>query len=87
MVDRLMRRDANRDGKLTAGEVPRRYRDTLRGGDTNGDGAYDVAELEDIFTTSKLGLFFGYIGWTLLYNAGLVLMMTRLFQVRWRVAD
>jgi ABC-type transport system involved in multi-copper enzyme maturation permease subunit len=37
--------------------------------------------------TSNMGLFFGFLGWSLLYNSALVLMMMRLFQVRWRVAD
>jgi hypothetical protein len=35
----------------------------------------------------ELWLFFGYVGWSILYNSGLILLMTRLFQVRWRVAD
>lgn len=35
----------------------------------------------------NLPLFFGFVGWSLIYNAALILMMTRLFQVRWRVAD
>jgi ABC-type transport system involved in multi-copper enzyme maturation permease subunit len=38
-------------------------------------------------TTGDLPLFFGYIGWSVLYNGALLLAMTRLFQVRWRVAD
>ena len=37
--------------------------------------------------TSDLRVFFGYIGWTLIYNTALILAMMRLFQVRWRVAD
>jgi hypothetical protein len=32
-------------------------------------------------------LFFGYVGWSILYNGLLLLVMVRLFQVRWRVAD
>ncbi len=36
---------------------------------------------------SDLRVFFGYIGWSIVYNTVLVLMMMRLFQVRWRVAD
>lgn len=36
---------------------------------------------------SDLPIFFGYIGWSVLYNVALVLVMMRLFQVRWRVAD
>jgi ABC-type transport system involved in multi-copper enzyme maturation permease subunit len=38
-------------------------------------------------TVGDLRLFFGYLGWSLIYNAALILMMTRLFQARWRVAD
>ncbi len=37
--------------------------------------------------TSDLRVFFGFIGWSILYNAVLILAMMRLFQVRWRVAD
>jgi ABC-type transport system involved in multi-copper enzyme maturation permease subunit len=37
--------------------------------------------------TGDLPLFFGYIGWSILYNGALVFAMTRLFQARWRVAD
>lgn len=37
--------------------------------------------------TSDLRVFFGYVGWAVVYNCVLVLLMTRLFQVRWRVAD
>jgi ABC-type transport system involved in multi-copper enzyme maturation permease subunit len=36
---------------------------------------------------ADLWIFFGYIGWTILYNGVLILIMMRLFQVRWRVAD
>jgi ABC-type transport system involved in multi-copper enzyme maturation permease subunit len=35
----------------------------------------------------NLAVFFGHVGWTLLYNGLLLLIMMRLFQVRWRVAD
>src|SRR4029078_3603526 len=35
----------------------------------------------------NLAIFFGYVGWSALYNSALVLMMMRLFEVRWRVAD
>lgn len=38
-------------------------------------------------TAGELWIFFGYVGWSVLYNSGLILLMTRLFQVRWRVAD
>jgi hypothetical protein len=36
---------------------------------------------------SDVRVFFGYIGWSIVYNSVLVLLMMRLFQVRWRVAD
>jgi len=36
---------------------------------------------------SDLRVFFGFLGWTILYCTVLVLAMTQLFQVRWRVAD
>jgi hypothetical protein len=35
----------------------------------------------------NLLLFFGYFGWSILYNGILLLSMMQLFQVRWRVAD
>ena len=35
----------------------------------------------------NLRVFFGFIGWSTLYNTALVIAMMRLFQVRWRVAD
>jgi ABC-type transport system involved in multi-copper enzyme maturation permease subunit len=41
----------------------------------------------NVLAASNLPLFFGYIGWSVLYNGMLVLAMSRLFQVRWRVAD
>jgi hypothetical protein len=37
--------------------------------------------------TSDLRVFFGFVAWTILYCAALILAMMRLFQVRWRVAD
>jgi hypothetical protein len=36
---------------------------------------------------SDLRVFFGFVGWTILYCTVLILAMTQLFQVRWRVAD
>lgn len=36
---------------------------------------------------SDLRVFFGFVGWTILYCGVLILAMMRLFQVRWRVAD
>jgi ABC-type transport system involved in multi-copper enzyme maturation permease subunit len=35
----------------------------------------------------NLGIFLGYVGWSVLYNIALVAIMMRLFEVRWRVAD
>jgi ABC-type transport system involved in multi-copper enzyme maturation permease subunit len=37
--------------------------------------------------TPSLQLFFGHLGWSLLYNSALLMAMIQLFQVRWRVAD
>jgi hypothetical protein len=36
---------------------------------------------------SDLRIFFGFVGWAILYSTALILAMMRLFQVRWRVAD
>ena len=38
-------------------------------------------------TASDVRVFFGFVGWSILYNVALVLAMMQLFQVRWRVAD
>jgi ABC-type transport system involved in multi-copper enzyme maturation permease subunit len=40
-----------------------------------------------VTTPANLWQFFGFVGWSIVYNSGLVLLMMRLFQVRWRVAD
>jgi ABC-type transport system involved in multi-copper enzyme maturation permease subunit len=40
-----------------------------------------------ISSGGNLDIFFGYLGWSILYNGALVLLMMRLFEVRWRVAD
>jgi hypothetical protein len=49
--------------------------------DAGGSEAYvSVAD-------ANLPLFFGHVGWSLLYNGLLLLAMIRLFQVRWRVAE
>jgi ABC-type transport system involved in multi-copper enzyme maturation permease subunit len=37
--------------------------------------------------TPNLAVFFGFVGWSILYNSALLLLMMRLFQFRWRVAD
>jgi hypothetical protein len=34
-----------------------------------------------------LHVFFGFIAWAVVYSGLLILLMMRLFQVRWRVAD
>jgi hypothetical protein len=38
-------------------------------------------------SSGDLALFFGYVIWSIVYNGGLVLLMMRLFEVRWRVAE
>ncbi len=40
-----------------------------------------------VVDNSDLRVFFGFVGWSILYCSVLVLAMTRLFEVRWRVAD
>lgn len=35
----------------------------------------------------NLHVFFGFCGWSIVYNTALLLAMIRMFQVRWRVAD
>lgn len=45
MVDRMMERDANGDGKLTPDEVDERMAGMLRNADANQDGAVDREEL------------------------------------------
>ena len=37
--------------------------------------------------TGDPAVFFGFIGWSILYNVALLLAMMRMFEVRWRVAD
>jgi Ca2+-binding EF-hand superfamily protein len=44
----LMQNDRNRDGRLTADEVPQQAMGMLQGGDRNNDGAIDAAELQII---------------------------------------
>lgn len=48
MVQQMAQYDRNRDGKLTADEVPEQMRGMLQGGDANGDGGIDTAELQQI---------------------------------------
>ena len=51
----------------------------------HGDGNSGVPATAAV--SSNLGLYFGHVGWSVLYNGLLLLAMMRLFQVRWRVAD
>lgn len=45
---RFMQYDRNGDGRLTSDEVPRQAKAMLQGGDLNGDGSIDAAELQAI---------------------------------------
>jgi hypothetical protein len=36
---------------------------------------------------SNLRLFAGFVGWSIVYNSALIVLMTRLFHARWRVAE
>lgn len=47
MSQRMLEMDKNKDGKLTAGEVPERMQPFIERMDTNGDGAVDKAEMEE----------------------------------------
>jgi len=38
-------------------------------------------------STPNVPIFFGYVGWSIVYNGLLLLAMIRLFEVRWRIAD
>ena len=46
MVEQMMARDANDDGKLSGDEIPERMRRGMDRIDTNGDGALDEAEIK-----------------------------------------
>lgn len=52
-VERLRSRDANGDGKVTAAELPKSMQFLIRLGDTDGDGALDAKEIEQL--AKKLG--------------------------------
>lgn len=55
MVERMMERDANNDGKLTGDELPEFMQDRLSTFDTNEDGAIDTDELEAMANRSGGG--------------------------------
>jgi hypothetical protein len=48
MSDRMLEMDKNKDGKLTADEVPERMQRFIDRMDTNGDGAVDKAEMDEM---------------------------------------
>lgn len=52
LVNRLMRFDRNRDGRVGIDEVPERMQALIRRGDTDGDDAVDRAEARVILATS-----------------------------------
>jgi Ca2+-binding EF-hand superfamily protein len=47
-IGQFLRFDRNRDGRLTADEVPQQAMGMLQGGDRNGDGAIDAGEMQAI---------------------------------------
>lgn len=47
-MGRFFQMDRNRDGRLTPDEVPAQSAGMLKGGDLNGDGAIDAAELQQL---------------------------------------
>jgi hypothetical protein len=48
MVERIMAFDKNKDGKVTADELPERMQDLIAKGDTNKDGALDREEIKKL---------------------------------------
>jgi hypothetical protein len=54
LAQRVMSRDANGDGRVTADELPKSMHFLLRLADANGDGAIDAKEAERLFR--QLGL-------------------------------
>ncbi len=51
IVERLLTFDKNKDGKITADELPERMQHLIAMGDTNKDGALDRDELTKLATT------------------------------------
>lgn len=49
-MGRFLQFDRNRDGRLTADEVPQQAMGALQGGDRNGDGAIDAGEMQAIIS-------------------------------------
>lgn len=47
-IGRFLQFDRNRDGRLTADEVPQQAMGALQGADRNGDGAIDAGEMQAI---------------------------------------
>lgn len=56
MIDRLLsENDKNKDGKLTADELPERMKRLAERADANNDGAVDKAELEKVMSRRGVG--------------------------------
>lgn len=55
MVDRLRQLDTNRDGKITADEIPERQKRLVLQADRNGDGVVDQAEIDALEKDLGLG--------------------------------
>ena len=53
-LDRIMAKDKNADGRLTAEELTENEKQMLQGGDQNGDGAIDRQELMAMETNRNL---------------------------------
>ena len=51
IVERIMRFDKNKDGKVTRDELPERMHHLIARGDTNKDGALDRDEIKKLATT------------------------------------
>jgi hypothetical protein len=62
IVERIMSYDKNKDGKITADELPERMQHLVAMGDTNRDGALDRAEAEKLASTLESFLGFAAAG-------------------------